>query len=93
MQITLTWQSVITAAAVLGAVAALIKYFAQGYDFVKRQKDQDREIQSIREELTLHTHGLLACLQGMKALGCDGPVTEAIDMIEENLNKKAHGQE
>lgn len=92
MQITVTWQTVITAAAVVGAVVALFKYYNRGYDFVKRQEKQDKIIESIQEEQTLLTYGVLACLKGLKEQGANGPVTEAIDKIEKHLNQKAHDQ-
>lgn len=90
--ITLTWQSIITAAAVVGAVAAIMKYYNKGYDLVKHQKEQDKDIKDIQSELTLLTYGVLACLKGLKEQGCDGPVTEAVDKIEKHINQRAHGQ-
>lgn len=90
MQIVVTWQTVITAAAVLGAVFAIARYYNKGYDFVKQQKKQDDIIKSTQEELTLLTYGVLACLKGLHEQGANGPVTEAIDKIEKHLNQKAH---
>lgn len=90
MQVTLTWQTIITAAAVVGAIAALLKTYNRGYDFVKQQEKQDKVIGSILEEQTLLTYGVLACLKGLKEQGCNGPVTEAIDKIEKHVNEKAH---
>lgn len=91
MQITVTWQSIITAAAVVGAVVALIRYYNRGYDFVKHQKEQDKILKTTQEELTLLTYGVLACLKGLHELHCDGPVDEAINKIEKHLNQAAHG--
>lgn len=34
--------------------------------------------------------GVLACLKGLKEQGCDGPVIDAIERIEEHINKQAH---
>jgi Na+/melibiose symporter-like transporter len=101
MQITLTWQSFITAAAVVGAVIALVTYFSKVVRWVDKQNEQDKEIQnlkkhheddiaSIKEEQTLLVYGILACLQGLKEQGCNGPVTEAIGKYEKYLNQKAH---
>lgn len=90
--VTVTWQSVITAAAVVAAVVALFKYYNRGYDFVRRQQEQDNIIKDIQEEQTLLTYGVLACLKGLHEQGSNGPVTEAIDKIEKHINKKAHGQ-
>ena len=101
MQITLTWQTIITAAAVLGAAGALIGAFVKLVRWMDRQKQQDSDIKAQREthnhdvdamkqEQTLIVYGLLACLKGLKEQGCNGPVTEAINKIEKHLNQKAH---
>lgn len=101
MQITVTWQSVITAAAFAAAVIALVTYFSKIVRWVDKQNEQDKEIQklkqhheddiaSLKEEQTLLVYGILACLKGLKERGCNGPVTEAIDKYEKYLNQKAH---
>ena len=101
MQITLTWQSVITAAAFVAAVIALVTYFSKLVRWVDKQNEQDQEIKklkqhheddiaSIKEEQTLLVYGILACLQGLREQGCNGPVTEAIGRYENYLNQKAH---
>ena len=86
----ITAQTIISAAALVAAVGALIAMYNKGYDFVRRQKDQDKIIQSIQSEQAILTYGVLACLKGLKEQGCDGPVTEAIQKIEKHLNEKAH---
>lgn len=110
--IQLTWQSIITAGAVLGALTAIITLIVRFVRWVDRQKAQDVELQSLRtkhdgdldafraehalqtkeikEEQTILTYGILACLKGLKEQGCNGPVTEAIGRIEKHLNEKAH---
>lgn len=101
MQITLTWQTLITAAAVLGAVVAIVVNFAKIVRWVDGQKQQTQDIQELRathnddmdsmkQEQTLIVYGLLACLKGLKEQGCNGPVTEAINKIEKHINQKAH---
>lgn len=91
MTINLTWQTLITAAAVVAALGAIGTNLAKGIRWMDRQKAQDKEIKGIKEEQSLITYGLLACLKGLKEQGCDGPVTEAVDKIEKHLNVKAHG--
>lgn len=90
--ITFTPQTIISLAALIGAIGALIALYNKGYDFVKRQKKQDEIIKDIQEEQTLLTYGVLACLKGLHEQGANGPVTEAIAKIEKHLNQKAHGQ-
>lgn len=101
MQITLTWQSIITAGAVVGALVALVTYFSKVVRWVDKQSKQDNDIKEIRqhheddmaiikEEQALLVYGVLACLKGLSEQGCNGPVTEAIHKYEKYLNKKAH---
>jgi adenylosuccinate lyase len=101
MQITLTWQSIVTAGAVVGAIIALVSYFSKVVRWVDKQGAQDKDIKeirkhheedmaSIKEEQTLLVHGVLACLKGLSEQGCNGPVTEAIHQFEKYLNEKAH---
>lgn len=101
MQLVLTWESVITASAVVGAIIALVTYFSKVVRWVDKQKKQDEDIKelrkhheedmaSIKEEQTLLVYGVLACLKGLSEQGCNGPVTEAIGKFEKHLNEKAH---
>lgn len=90
MTITVNWQTLITVAAVIGALAAIITYFVKAVRWVDRQKTQDEELRAIKEEQTLLTYGVLACLKGLREQGCNGPVTDAIAKIEKHLNQKAH---
>ena len=101
MHITLTWQSLITASAIVGAVVALVSYFTKVVRWVDKQAKQDEEIKKlrqhheedmkiIREEQSIIVYGVLACLKGLMEQGCNGPVKEAVGEIEEYLNKKAH---
>lgn len=84
VEIVTTIASVITAAGVIiGVVIGAVKWFA-------RQEKQDIDIVAMKEEQTVLTHGVLACLKGLKEQGCDGPVSEAIDQIEDFINKRAH---
>jgi hypothetical protein len=101
MQITLTWQTVITASAFVAAILALIGIFAKAVRWMDKQKQQTEDIETLRathnhdmeaikQEQTLLVYGVLACLKGLKEQGCNGPVTEAINKIEKHLNQKAH---
>jgi len=87
---SVTIQTVITAAALAGAIAALIGYYNKMYRGYMRLKDYEKDIHAMKEEQTLLTYGVLACLKGLKEQGCDGPVTEAISKIEKRLNSEAH---
>ena len=90
MTFTLTPQTITSAAAVLTAAGVIITALIKLVRWFRRQKQQDRELSQTREELTLLTYGVLACLKGLKEQGCNGPVTEAINKIEKYINKRAH---
>lgn len=101
MQITLTWQGLITAFAVLSAVVGLVAFFAKIVRWVDKQNEQDdaikqlskhheEDIKSLKEEQALLIDGVLACLKGLQERGCNGPVTKAIEKYETYLNEKAH---
>lgn len=90
MEIPLNAQTIISFAALVAAVGALLALYNKGYDFVQRQKKQDDVIHDMQAEQALLTYGVLACLKGLVEMGCDGPVKEAVAKIEKHLNEKAH---
>jgi len=90
MSVTFTPQMIITAASLITAIGAILAFYNKAYDFVNRQKKQDKLIHEIQEEQAILTYGVLACLKGLKEQGCNGPVTEAVQKIEKHLNEKAH---
>ena len=83
-------QTIITAAAFVGAVSALLGALFAVYRWYQRQNKQYEYIKAMKEEMCLLTYGVLACLQGLKEQGCNGPVTVAIDKIEKHINQEAH---
>lgn len=96
--------TIITIAAVLGALTAIgtavykgIKWFQaqeqQTKDIEKLRKQEKKDIEDMQDELCLLTYAVLACLKGLKEQGCNGPVTEAIGKMEKHINQKAHRQE
>lgn len=78
---------------VIGAITVICGLPISIYKWYSRQNEQDVEIKKMKEEQCLLTYGTLACLKGLKELGCNGAVTEAIDKMEKHLNKAAHDQE
>ena len=84
MELITTLAATITALGVIfGAIFAIYRWYL-------KQEKQDKDIKAIKEEQTILTQGVLACLKGLKDQGCDGPVTVAIKQIETHLNKQAH---
>lgn len=89
----LTTETILTAAALLtagGGIFAVVFRFVRWMD---RQKRQDEELRTVREEQGVICFALLACLDGLKQLGANGNVTRAHDMLEKHLNKAAHNKE
>lgn len=81
---------IITTASVITALGVILGLFITIHKWVLKQNKQDDDISSIKEEQSILTKGVLACLKGLKEQGCDGPVTTAIVEIEDHLNKEAH---
>ena len=79
-----------TVAATITALGVIFGAVFAAYKWFLKQEKQDRDIKSIKEEQSVLVHGVLACLMGLKEQGCNGPVTEAIEQIENHLNKQAH---
>lgn len=83
-------ESILKLSALVGAVALIFSYLIKFVMWLTKQKKQDKDIDDINEELTLITYAVKACLTGLQKLGCDGPVTDAIDKIDKHINQKAH---
>lgn len=83
-------QIIITIASVITALGVIFGVIFAVYRWYLKQEKQDKDIKAIKEEQTLLTYGVLACLKGLKEQGCDGPVTTAISQIENHINKQAH---
>lgn len=95
--------TIIKIAAVLGAVIAIgtaaygvIKWFQkqekQSVDIEELRKKQAQDIKELKDEQCLISYAMLACLDGLKQLNCNGAVTEAHNKLGKHLNQRAHGQ-
>ena len=101
MVINITPQNIVLAGSVLGALTAIVMFFVGLVRWVDHQKEQDeklknleethnQDMQTIQREQTLMMYGILAALKGLSEQGCNGPVTEARNLLEKHLNKAAH---
>lgn len=88
----ITTETIIQAAAVITALGTIIGIVFVLFQWLQKQKQQDIDIDILKEEQCILTYGILACLKGLKEQGCNGPVTEAVEKIEKHLNRKAHDQ-
>lgn len=102
--IYVTWETLIKAASILGALGLIIGLIVKGVHWLDKQEQQsadidnlnskhDTDIGMIQNELAILTYGVLACLKGLQEKGCNGPVTETISEIETYLNNKAHDRD
>lgn len=94
-------------AAICGAVYAAVMWFhKQGMqssdieslkklhisDMEKASEKEAKDMQEIKDELCVLSYAVLATLDGLKQLHCNGEVTKAHEKLEKHLNQKAHGQ-
>ncbi|WP_099469448.1 branched-chain amino acid ABC transporter permease [Konateibacter massiliensis] len=82
--------TIISIASLSGAIVAIFGLIFTVYKWFLKQEQQDKDIANIKEEQTLICYGMLACLEGLKQLNCNGPVTDARDRLEKHLNESAH---
>ena len=101
MDIHINAQTIITAAALLTAAGTIIAYILKGHNWFLEQKKQSERIEALKEkhnsdmaesneERQLICFALAACLDGLQQLGCNHTVTEAKNLMDKHLNKKAH---
>ena len=89
---TITAQTIITAAALIAAIVAIAKYYNKVYDLVKHQKEQDNDIKAIKREQTLLVYSMRACLDGLSQLGANHTIPAAKDKLDKYINQMAHDQ-
>ena len=93
MEVIINANTLTTLAEVLTALGVIGGVVLWCIKFIQRSKRHHEELKAIRKEQTLICYGLLACLKGLKEQGSNGPVTEAMDRLEEHLNQAAHDEE
>lgn len=81
---------IISIASVITALGVILGVIFSVHKWYLKQEKQDDDIKVIKEEQSILTQGVLACLKGLKEQGCDGPVTIAIEKIETYINQQAH---
>lgn len=82
---------------ILGLIIGVYKLYDRLTDKLseleKRVAKLERENHGIKKENALVIYALSACLDGLRQQGCNGKVTEAIEMISKYINKAAHDQD
>ncbi len=79
-----------TAAEIISAISVIFGVVFACYRWYMKQNKQNEDIKAMKEENTLICYSLLACLDGLKQLNCNGEVTKAHDKLEKHLNVSAH---
>ena len=86
----ITWQTIVTAAAVLTAVVTIFGFVFAVYKWYLKQESLVKDIARIKEENTLIVFALSACLDGLGQLGANHTVPIAKEKIDKHLNIEAH---
>ena len=92
-------EEILTLASVLGAlgvivgtVVAIVKWVKKPQDVAKSVEElkchHNEDIALIKEELCVLNYAMLAALDGLKQLHCNGQVTQAYKTLEKHLNKQ-----
>ncbi len=85
-----TTQLILLIASVITALGVILGAVFTFHNWLLKREKNDSDIKTIKKEQSILTKGVLACLKGLKEQGCNGPVTEAINDIEDHINRQAH---
>lgn len=83
-------EKIVTIASLITALGVILGFLFACFKWYMKNEKQDESIKEIKKEQTILTKGVLACLKGLHEQGCNGPVTHAIDELEEHINEEAH---
>lgn len=83
-------EAIIKIGALLSAFGVIYSGMFSAFRFLERQKQQDKELSAIREELSLLCYGVMSCLDGLRQQGCNHHVTQALEKLDKHLNICAH---
>lgn len=100
---TITWQTIITIAAVIAAIVAIVGYYNKGFKWFLKQEEQTKDIDELKQkeakdiadiknEQTMIVYALSACLDGLVQLGANHSVPVAKEKLDKYINQKAHDQ-
>lgn len=88
--VTVSADTIITIAAVIGALGVIFGVVFAVYRWYLKQEKQDKDIAHIKEEDTLIVFALSACLDGLQQLGANHTVPTAKDKLDKYINQRAH---
>ena len=73
-----------------GAFFTIFKIINCSKELKEKNENQDQEIKKIKDEQKLLMQAQLACLDGLRQLGANGPVTNMIEKMEQHMIDAAH---
>lgn len=88
--VTVSADTIITIAAVIGALGVIFGVVFAVYRWYLKQEKQNKDIAHIKEEDTLIVFALSACLDGLQQLGANHTVPIAKDKLDKYINQRAH---
>lgn len=88
--VTVSADTIITIAAVIGALGVIFGVVFAVYRWYLKQEKQDKDIAHIKEEDTLIIFALSACLDGLMQMGANHTVPIAKDKLDKYINQQAH---
>ena len=88
--VTVSADTIITIAAVIGALGVIFGVVFAVYRWYLKQEKQDKDIAHMKEEDTLIVFALSACLDGLQQLGANHTVPIAKDKLDKYINQRAH---
>ena len=83
-------EKIVTIASLITALGVILGFLFACFRWYAKNEKQEESIKEIKKEQSILTKGVLACLKGLHDKGCNGPVTHAINEIEEHINEEAH---
>lgn len=97
----ITWDTIITAGAVVGAIVSMLLIVLKVHKWYLRQQEQDakikelqehheKDLERVRKENKLICEGLSACLDGLSQLGANHTVPIVKKKLDDHLNEEAH---
>lgn len=81
---------------VVGCIVAIRQVHAMittAHDRKQKWDECSSEIKKVKEEQCMLTYCMMATLDGLHQLGCNGNVTTAREKLDKYMNKQAHGVE
>ena len=87
---TLTTSDIISLAALVAALLALVGYYNRVFLWIQRQGKQDEDLKAVKAEQQILCVGLAACLDGLEQLGANHSVTKAKQKLVEHIQNQAH---